>query len=57
MKGKAAMLLIPLLLTILVSISDYIIHGDLTYKFSLVSIGLIWLEYLSIALADVCLGW
>ena len=51
------MLLIPILLTILVSVIDYIVHGDLTCKFGLVSIAIIWTEYLMIALADVCLGW
>ena len=51
------MLLIPLVLTILISIIDYSLHGDLTYKFGLVSIKFVWLEYLAIALADIYLGW
>ena len=51
------MLMIPLALTILMGAIDYIVHGDLTCKFGLVSIGLVWLEYLAIALADVYLGW
>lgn len=51
------MLLIPLLLTVLVSIVDYVLHRDITYKFGLVSIAIIWTEYLMIALADVYLGW
>lgn len=51
------MLLIPLALTVLVGAIDYIVHGDLTYKFGLSSIAIIWIEYLMIALADAFLGW
>lgn len=50
------MLLIPLALTVVVSLLDYVKHGDMTNKSMLVSIA-IWTEYLMIALADVCLGW
>ena len=51
------MLLIPLALTILVGAIDYILHEDITYKFGLASIAIIWTEYLMIAFADVYLGW
>ena len=56
-RKEKAMLLIPLALTILVGAIDYIVHEDLTYKFGLVSVAIIWIEYLMIALSDVYLGW